>query len=523
MRLVTKLGLTAAAALMTATARDARACGGCFHPPTQSGTVVTDHRMIFSVSPQQTTLYDEIKYSGAPSSFAWVLPIHGKVGVGLSADIVFSALEQATKTSIVAPALTPCPICGCPPVAFGGVASASADASAGPGGVTVISQQVVGPYDTVQLHPNTTSDTKALTDWLTVNGYTIPADVQPVIAAYVSEGFDFLALRLQPGQGIQAMRPVSVTTPGAGLSLPLRMVAAGTGATVGITLWVVGSGRYEPKNFPFFTISPSDLTWDWSKNTSDYTTVQASKEAATSNFSWQVESSLDLSPLQIENTVLYGFASFGGVGGGPVFGGFFDGGTAPASQDYQAVPASDAGPGETADQARTQDLATLFPLGNGTVRITRMRGDLSRAALTNDLILQASADQSALSSVYQVTKSINAPVCQACSPSQPVCGGSGSSGGLGGSGGSASSSGSFGGSGSSSGGPFGGVDDGGTAGGISGSLSGGATSSNAAPGQSSFSCSTSPAAPIGAGFAFSLAGLAVAGLARARGRRADRD
>ena len=70
-------------------------------------------------------------------------------------------------------------------------------------------------------------------------------DIDPIIAAYVNEGFDFLALKLQPGQGVQAMRPVRVTTQGAGLTLPLRMVAAGTGATVGITLWVVADGRYE--------------------------------------------------------------------------------------------------------------------------------------------------------------------------------------------------------------------------------------------------------------------------------------
>ena len=57
---------------MAATASDARACGGCFHGPTQNGDVITDHRMIFSVSPQQTTLYDEIEYQGNPASFAWV-------------------------------------------------------------------------------------------------------------------------------------------------------------------------------------------------------------------------------------------------------------------------------------------------------------------------------------------------------------------------------------------------------------------------------------------------------------------
>jgi hypothetical protein len=58
-------GVVAAVMLSVAgVAQDAKACGGCFHepqPPTQIGTVVTDHRMIFSISSLQTTLYDEIE------------------------------------------------------------------------------------------------------------------------------------------------------------------------------------------------------------------------------------------------------------------------------------------------------------------------------------------------------------------------------------------------------------------------------------------------------------------------------
>src|SRR5580700_102012 len=97
------MGLGVAA--MAVVADDARACGGCFHGPTQNGDVITDHRMIFSVSPLQTTLYDEIEYQGDPESFAWVLPIHGQVQVGLSSDIVFAALDSATQTTILAPPL----------------------------------------------------------------------------------------------------------------------------------------------------------------------------------------------------------------------------------------------------------------------------------------------------------------------------------------------------------------------------------------------------------------------------------
>jgi Uncharacterized protein conserved in bacteria (DUF2330) len=236
----------ALASLFAAQTKDVRACGGCFHPPNQSGTVVTDHRMIFSISQVQTTLYDEIKYSGSPKDFAWVLPVHGEVTVGLSSDVVFSVLEQQTQTNIVAPTLS-CPVSSCPcgpgSASLGGGFFGGGGAGGGfggfGGGVTVVSQQTIGPYATVQLK---STDPNALNAWLKANGYDIPADVQPIIAAYVTEGFDFLALKLAPGLGVQAMRPVRVTAPGAGLSLPLRMVAAGTGATVGITLWVIADG-----------------------------------------------------------------------------------------------------------------------------------------------------------------------------------------------------------------------------------------------------------------------------------------
>jgi hypothetical protein len=431
------VGAVASGALMAVAgvAHNAHACGGCFHeptPPTQTGTVVTDHRMIFSISTAQTTLYDEIKYSGSPASFAWVLPIRGAVTVGLSAAEVFSALEQNTATEILAPPLPQCPICNC---GFGGASagtsSGGSSGSSSSGGVTVISEQTVGPYATVQLQ---STDPMALDSWLATNGYVISADVQPVIAAYVTEGFDFLALKLLPGKGIQAMRPVRVTSPGAGLSLPLRMVAAGTGATVGITLWVIADGRYEPSSFPFFTISPSELTWDWAMNESTYTTVQVQKEAAAKNAAWQIESSLVLQPYAIEQSILFPGTVFGnGSGGSSGSGG------SGASGGYMALPGADGGVSETAAQAQMDDLAALFPEGNAAIRVTRMRADLLHSALANDLVLQASADQSTLSNQYQVTQSVNAPQCPVCNCGNSGSGGSSNSGG-GGSNGSGSSS-----------------------------------------------------------------------------------
>jgi hypothetical protein len=104
------LGLaTVASALTWVGEREASACGGCFHPPAQTVTDITDERMLLSVSPTQTTLYDQIQYSGNPASFAWVLPIHGTVTVGLSADVLFDSIDAITATQINPP-VPDCPM-----------------------------------------------------------------------------------------------------------------------------------------------------------------------------------------------------------------------------------------------------------------------------------------------------------------------------------------------------------------------------------------------------------------------------
>jgi hypothetical protein len=482
------LALCSLALLSTGTAHEARACGGSFPPPpppNQDGEVVTDHRMIFRVTPQATTLYDEIEYTGSPQSFAWVLPIQGPVTIALSSDIVFSALDALTAPTLIAPPFPSCPECNCCPESAGSSSGSSSGGGSGGGGappVTVTSQQTVGPYATVQLQ---SSDPTALDTWLTANGYPVPAAIEPVIAAYVQQGFDFLAMKLVPGQGIAAMRPVRVTSAGAGLTLPLRMVAAGAGSTVGITLFVVGDGRYAPQNFQTFTISGADLTWDWLKQTSNYTTVQAQKEAALGGAAWQIESAQLLEARDSEAPILNDQASADYL---PVL--------AAADAGTTDAGATDAGSGtgETADQVRQDDLATLFPGGNmSDVFVTRMRANLSQAALGSDLMLEASRDQSVLSTEYYVSNSINGPVCgPPCGPCDPnACGGGEDDGG--------SNSSSGGGGGNSSGGGAGNAAQGGHANGSG--------------------CSTAMSDRVSDNGILILAGLAIAAVAVNRGRR----
>jgi hypothetical protein len=86
-----------------------------------------------------------------------------------------------------------------------------------------------------------------------------------------------------------------------------------------------------------------------------------------------------------------------------------------AGQDYLPIQTQDGGAiAETSEQVREDDFKALFAgigTGSGQVRITRVRTDLAHDALAQDLVLQASADQSVLSNLRQVTKEANEPQC----------------------------------------------------------------------------------------------------------------
>ncbi len=376
---VFSLVVVASAATAVVSARDAVACGGCFVSQSET-TQVSGHRMAMSVSQDQTTLWDQIEYDGDPAEFAWVLPIAGQVEVGLSSDLLFEVLDAQTSVRVSSPFIS-CPPPNCP---GGGAFSASGSGfgnSSSGGGVTVIAEEVVGPYETVQL---SSTDPDALTTWLTSHGYNIPPDVEPVMAAYVNEGFDFLALRLIPGQGIDSMQPVRITTPGASPVLPLRMVAAGTGARTAVTLWVIGEGRYEPTNFNVETLSSSGLVWDWNTQSSNYSVLRQEILDADGGSRWLMESADMAGPWLFDELINQATVA-------PDFGGY----------------GNDAVLAEAAAEA---DVATLLAgIDANAMWVTRVAADLSRPALATDLSLGASPDQSFVSRDLLAPSAVGTP------------------------------------------------------------------------------------------------------------------
>ncbi len=364
---VASFALTGAAA-----ERDAAACGGCFVPPGPN-TQVTAHRMAFAVSTKRTILWDQIQYVGAPSEFGWVLPIRGKVDVGVSSDQLFQRLDSETDVQIIGPPTPVCPSQG-RGLAFGASdESAPTAAGAKDSGVNVWDQKVVGPYEATQL---SATDGTALTNWLTDHSYVLPDAVAPVIDQYIKEGFGFLVIKLVPTADTSRMVPIRIAYEGGGTSLPLRMIAAGTGAKVGLQLFVLGEGRWDTKNFPTAEIKTDELVWDYAAMGSNYNQIFVQKLALDGGRTWVAESSDEVAKSKL----------FSGLPPGTTE---TDAGTVFATNTDES------------------DVELAFP-GRTNVTVTRLFAELPQSALGTDLELQASSG-SKIARVRNVTNTTNHP------------------------------------------------------------------------------------------------------------------
>jgi hypothetical protein len=293
-------------------ASDADACGACVVPLTDP-TVVTGHRMALSISPDQTVLWDQIQYSGDPAEFAWVLPVKTGAKIEVASDAFFEALDAATSVQVIQPTVT----CD-QPMSFGcggGLSAADFAEGSGTGGdgpqVDVLHRGTVGPYETYTLGTDTPG---ALNAWLTEHKYNIDPSQQPIIDAYVAEGFDFIAIRLLPDKGVREMKPVRVVTPGASPVLPLRMVAIGTGPSVAITLFVISEGRWEAENFSNASVPTDLVAWDFVTNKSNYAELRKDTlESTAKGQSWLTAYATQgalLTPIQ---SPIGGFGGFGNI------------------------------------------------------------------------------------------------------------------------------------------------------------------------------------------------------------------
>ena len=214
-----KLAITLAFALLPPI--HSWACGGFFCSNFPMDQV--SERILFVADEGQVTTHVQLQFSGNAPDFAWILPVPATPTLEVSHNEIFNQLQFATQPAFFLEFQES----GCsdfwPPFARTvEMASAEVDDA---GGVQVVSEERVGPYDTVII---TSEDANAISQWLVDNGYNLDELGSELLQPYVDEDFLFLALRLAPDREVGDLQPIALTYAADKPAIPIRLTAVAT-------------------------------------------------------------------------------------------------------------------------------------------------------------------------------------------------------------------------------------------------------------------------------------------------------
>lgn len=253
------LGIASAVSIasLVALVPRAEACGGffCQNVPVDQ----TGEQILFAVENGRVEAQIQVDYVGAAEEFSWVVPVPSLPEVGVSSNRVFGVMKERAGIRFEL-TMTSEGNCMYPPMAAesGGVrgdATSNAD-----GGVTVVTQSQVGPYDYAILQA---TDTLELFDWLGANDYIIPATAAPLVESYVLMGDEmhFVAFKLQKERTVGEIAPVVLKYDDTQPMIPIQLTAIATQPDLGVTVGLLGDARAVPENYLHVLINEARIDW----------------------------------------------------------------------------------------------------------------------------------------------------------------------------------------------------------------------------------------------------------------------
>ncbi len=249
----------------------ARACGGFFcttFPMNQAA-----ENILFVQGEGTVTTHVQLLYSGAASDFAWILPVPSVPDLAVSHNRIFAQLQWTTRPGFQLNFQED--DCGFPMVFRDGELE-SIPTSADEGGVEVVLQEQVGPYDTAVI---ASEDPQAIVDWLVDNGYQLGDLGVPLLTPYVEGDFYFLALKLAAESEVGDLQPIAMTYAAERPGIPIRLTAVATEPDLGVLAWVLADHRAIPENYLHVKINEALIDWlNWGRNYPEVVT-QAANEA----------------------------------------------------------------------------------------------------------------------------------------------------------------------------------------------------------------------------------------------------
>lgn len=251
------------------------ACGGFFCQQIPINQAA--EQIIFRQDGNQITAVVLIQYVGEAEDFSWVLPVPGIPELSTGSDIFFQALEPATRPQFILEIVgEACSDFGNPLGGLSFLGSPPEAADSADDGVQVLQRSTVGPFDVLVV---SSDDADAMAQWLEDNDFDLSDRGAELIEPYVTEGMNFVALKLQQNQGVGDIRPLIMKYQAEHAMIPLRLTAVAAQDDMGVLVWMLGAGRAIPLNY--LHVVPNYTLLNWFQGTNNaYATYQGLVTAA---------------------------------------------------------------------------------------------------------------------------------------------------------------------------------------------------------------------------------------------------
>jgi hypothetical protein len=259
-----RLGLAGAVALLAllgpGRTPEAHACG-CVAPPNPSVPIVqAGERIVFAVEDGVVTAHIQIQYSGDPEQFAWLVPMPSLPTLELGSDELFQALIQFTQPEYQVIYNSACNRssgggCGSLGDSAGGAPVAD---EPGPGDDPLVLQDAIGPFEYAVLQAD---DKGPMLEWLSTNGFFVPAGTDEAVTPYIRPGGYFLALKLSKGQSTGDLLPIVVKYQSELPQVPIVLTSVAADPDMPVLVWVFGEHRAIPRNYFHAQINDALLNW----------------------------------------------------------------------------------------------------------------------------------------------------------------------------------------------------------------------------------------------------------------------
>lgn len=354
--------LALSSALAIAHAPAAHACGGMVFPAHEERAGgMSDQELFVAFGDEQTVLVASAGYEGVDAAdFAFLLPLASNPAEVRDADpALFIALDEhsAPRISIHLDEGEPSGG-GCGARAGGPPGDANEQGFGDDGEVMVHQRGQTATYEYVVIGGDTGS---AVADWLTDEGYPLPADYAAAIDPYVSDGWFFFAAKVLPEAPAGALAPIELHLPASppeAFEIPLALAAHSLppAQPLRITTYLWADGALLPEGYPAEPIDESELV-ALSDTESNYAELERAVLESDPEGAWIIDASRAIDAAELE----YAYEEALGAG--------------------RADPT-------TSNGAFVRDFAERLSLGSG--QLTRIRTEL-RADQLRDMPLRRSA------------------------------------------------------------------------------------------------------------------------------------